>query len=114
MEEGVYASGVSSVLSYFSLNSKCISLKPFTSLTILQEGLGPWRSMCLLKCEVPQTARHQIIAEGEMLDSYFSLLTLLSLSSETVVVYFLTVALSTCHLDVGFVPLHVQLLKFHV
>lgn len=61
--------------------------------------------MCLLKCEVPQTARHQIIAEGELFDSYVSLLTLLTLSSETAVVYFLTVALSTCHLDVGFVPL---------
>lgn len=75
--KGFYASGVSSVLSYFSLNSKYLCLKPFTSLTVLWADMGPRKSMCLLKCEVPQTARHQIIAEGEMFDSYFSLLRLL-------------------------------------
>lgn len=75
--KGFYATGMSSVLSYFSLNSKYVCLKPFTSLTILQEDMGPWKSMCLLKCEVPQTATHQIIAEGKMLDCYFSLLRLL-------------------------------------
>lgn len=76
-EEGVLCKWVSSVLSYFSLNSKYVCLKPFTSLTILQADMGPWKSMCLLKCEVPQAARHQIIAEGEMFDCYFSLLRLL-------------------------------------
>jgi len=60
--KGFYASGVSFVLSYSSPNSKHLSLKPFMLLTAgLQPDVGPWRSTCLLKCEVPQTpqtARH--------------------------------------------------------
>lgn len=76
--KGFYASGVSSILSYSSLNSKYLCLKPFTLLSVgLQPDVGPWRTMCLPKCEVLQTARHQIISEGEMFDCYFSLLRLL-------------------------------------
>lgn len=44
---------------------------------VLHPDVGPWRSTCLLKCEVSQTARHQIISEWEMFDCYFSLLRLL-------------------------------------
>lgn len=75
---GFYASGVSAVLSYSSLNSKYLCLKPLVRLAVgLQPDVGPWRSTCPLKYEVPEPARHQIIPEGEMFGCYFSLLRLL-------------------------------------
>lgn len=103
--KGFYASGASSVLSYSSLNSKYLCLKPFMLLTRrLQPDGGLCRSTCLPKCEVPQTARYQIISEGETLDCYFSLLRLLWFGFNC----------GSFHLDVRFVPLHVRLLKSHV
>lgn len=54
------------------------------------------------ECEVPRSARHHR-ALGEMPGYYFSLFRTLWFG--------LTVAISTCHWDVRFIPLQVQLLK---